>query len=123
MTVEIRLSSAAAPVLAEPAEDLLRAAGNTEPEHHNPSHREEASKGDPVAVAALILSIPGAILATMTLVERAKIAERIQRLLKKVREINSTATLHVGTEPPLDLRIATGDQVFDLLAQSRRPLG
>ncbi len=120
MSVEIRLSSAVAPIIAEPAEDLLRAAAHTEPERRHPGHDEEASKGDPVALAALILSIPSAILAAMDVVERAGIAERVRRLLKKVREIDGTATLHVGAEPSLDLRTATEDEVMDALARSSR---
>jgi hypothetical protein len=121
MSVEIRLSSAVAPMVAEPAADLLRAAANTEPERRNPGHDDEASKGDPVAIAALILSIPSAILAAMDLVERARVAERVRDLLKKVREVDGTSTLHVGAEPSLDLRTATEDEVMNLLAMSRRP--
>ena len=74
-----------------------------------------------MAVAALILSIPSAILAAMDLVERAGIAERIRGLLKKVRESDGTATLHVGSKPPLDLKITTEDEVIDLIAESRHP--
>lgn len=120
MTVEIHLSNTAAPVLAEPAEALLRAAANTKPEFRHLSHDEETSKGDPVAVAALILAIPGAILATLDLAERAGVTERVRGLLKKAREVDGTATLHVDAEPPLDLKTATEDEVMDLLARSRR---
>ncbi|MFC1537452.1 hypothetical protein ACFL4P_01345 [Gemmatimonadota bacterium] len=119
MTVEIRMSGAAALVLAEPAEDFLRAVANTEPESRKLSQGEEASKGDPVAVAALILAIPGALLATMDLIERAKVAEKVRKLLKKAREGDGNATLHVVGEMSLDLTIATEDEVIDLLAENR----
>ena len=118
MTVEIRLSGAAGPALAEPAEDLLRAAANVEPERRNLGHDEAASKGEGVAVAALIISIPAATVATMELVDRAGIAERVRRILKKVRGVDGTATLHVGEEPSIDLRSATEDEVMDLLAKT-----
>ena len=121
MSVEIRLSSAVAPIVAEPAEDLLRAAANNEPERRHPSHDEEISRGDPVTIIALILSIPGAIVAAMDLIERARVAERVRRLLTKVREVDGMATLHVDAEPSLDLRTATEDEVMDVLARSRRP--
>lgn len=120
MSVEIRLSSAVAPIVAESAEDVLRAAAHAEPERRHPGRDEEVSKGDPVAIAALILSIPGAIVAAMDLVERAGVAERVRRLLKKVHEVDGTATLHVGAEPSLDLRTATEDEMMDALARSSR---
>src|SRR5438067_1298758 len=99
MSIEIRLSSAVAPIVAEPAEDLLRAAANAEPERRHPGHDEEASRGDPLTIVALILSIPGTIVAAMDLIERARVAERVRRLLTKVREGDGTATLHVDAEP------------------------
>ena len=71
MTVEIHLSGAAAPALAGPAEDLLRAAGDVGPKRRNVDYDEATLRGDAMAVAALILSIPGAISATMVLAERA----------------------------------------------------
>ena len=123
MSVEIYLSSAVAPIVAESAADVLRAAANAEPERHHPSHDEEVSRGDPVAIAAMILSIPGAIVAVMDIVERAGIAEQVRRLLTRVREVDGTATLQVSGEPSLDLRTATEDEVMDVLARSRRPGG
>ena len=57
----------------------------------------------------------------MDLVERAKVAERVKGLLKKVRQVDGIATLHVGTEPSLDLKIATEDEVMELIAKSHNP--
>ena len=121
MQVEIHLSSAIAPVATEPAATLLRAASNAEPERRHPARDEEAVRGDPVAIAALILAVPAAILATMDMVERAGVVEKVQGLLNRVREADGDATLHVGDEPPLDLNTATEDEVMDLLAKSGLP--
>jgi hypothetical protein len=104
----------------EPAAELLRVAAHAELERRRPSHDEKVSKGDPVASAALILSIPSAILAARDLVERARIAKRVRGLLQKVRKGDGTTALHVGDEPSLDLRTATEDEVMNLLAM-RRP--
>jgi hypothetical protein len=121
MCVEIHLSSTIAPVAVESAADLLRAAAHAEPERRHPGYDAEVSRGDHVAIAALILSIPSALLAARDLVERSGVAERVRRLLKTVREAEGTATLHVGAEPSLDLQTATEDEVMDVLARSHRP--
>jgi hypothetical protein len=117
MAIEIRLSGADASALAAPAEELLRTIATTEPEQRKPIDPQEISKGDPVAVTALILSIPSAILATMDIVERAKVVERIRTLLQKIKSANATATLQTDNEPPLDLKDATEDEVMDLIAK------
>ena len=116
MIIEIHLSGSTAPVMFEPAEDLLRAVAGVEPQRRKLIHDERATKGDPVAVATLILSIPGAILATMDIAERVGIADRICKLLKKVRKSDGEAILQVGSEPALDLKTATEDEVMDLIS-------
>jgi len=118
MTIAIRLSGCTASVGSEPAEDFLRYVAKTEPEQKRLIIDEVDAKGDPVAVTALILAIPGAILATMDLVERAKVAEKIRKLIEKVRKIDGSATLQIDTKPPIDLKEATKDQVMDLISTS-----
>lgn len=117
MSIEIRLSGVDGHALADEAGDVLRAAAGTEPERREGKAREEVFRGDPVAIAALVLSVPGAIVSLMDLAERARLAERVRGLLARVRSADGAATLHVPGEPPLDLTAATEDEVMDRLAR------
>jgi hypothetical protein len=119
MRIEIRLAGAAAPELTGLAEELLREVGNAEPERRKAGPSEAPIRSDPVAIAALILSVPGAAVAVVDLAQRARLAERVQKLLERARASDGAATLQVGAEPPLDLATATEDQVMDLIARSR----
>jgi hypothetical protein len=121
MSVEIRLSGVDGPALADEAEDVLRAAAGTEPERRDRRPAEEVFRGDPVAITALVLSVPGAVVSLLDLAERAQLAERVRRLLGRVRSADGAATLHVPGEPPLDLAAATEDEVMDRLARGRTP--
>ena len=118
MTIEIHLSGPAVTVVSSTAEDFLKEIAEADPKSQRLDCDENESKGDPLAITALILSIPGAVLATMDLVERAKVAERIRRLLDKVRGTKGTATLQIDTKPPLDLKTTTEDEVMDFIAKT-----
>lgn len=81
-------------------------------------HRGEL---DPIAVAALVLAIPGAITATLDIVTRARLAERIDRLLKRLRGAASpedSVHLASGTASSLDLISAGRDAVLNRLEEA-----
>jgi hypothetical protein len=115
MKVEIKLLGSEALNLREDAKSLLRSLGMTEPKQIEQTQETDTSRGDPIAVAALILSIPGAILATMDLVDRAKASKYAKHLIQKARNSNGTATLHVGSDLSIDLKTATEDQILDTI--------
>lgn len=81
-----------------------------------------ATRSDPVAVAALILAIPSAILATMDLAQRLKLKQRVDRLLDWARSkraadpgIELTLVTSDGRALPLDR--AEAGEVLDALAK------
>ena len=117
MSVEIRLSGVDGLALADEAEDVLRAAAGAEPVRRECKTEVEVVRGDPVAIVALVLSVPGAIVSLLDLAERARLVERVRKLLEQARSADGAATLHVPGEPPLDLAAATEDEVMDRLAR------
>ncbi len=50
--------------------------------HRSPRDGDLGVRGDPVAVAALVLSVPSAILATWDLATRIRVRERVERLIR-----------------------------------------
>ncbi|MCG8563910.1 MAG: hypothetical protein MI747_02405 [Desulfobacterales bacterium] len=122
MTIEIHLTKTPAAEIRQEIEDLLRCIGQSEPECRRLEEKSESpTRGDAIAIAALILAIPGAVVATMDLVQRAKLSERIRALLKKLNEIDGGASLHVSGAEPLDLTNTSVDLVMDLMSRSRNP--
>lgn len=118
MRVEIHLTGPDASVLAELASSMLEgASGGIKPQYSSQEPNEEASKDDLVAIAALIISIPSAIVAAMDLIQRTELVDRVHALLKKLRKSDATAKLVAGSETPLDLTSATADQVLDRFAR------
>ena len=57
---------------------------------------ELRTRSDPVAVAALVLAVPGAILASWDLVQRMKLTEKVERLIawaRRKKQENPTLTI------------------------------
>ena len=79
--------------------------------------------GTTIALIALALSLPGAINELITLAERAKLKERLGRLLDRVRGTagpQDTVTLQIGDGPPIDLKGADAAEVLEALERVRR---
>ncbi len=76
-----------------------------------------------IALIALAVSLPGAINELITLAERAKLKERLGRLLDRVRGTagpEDTVTLQIGDGPPIDLKGADAAEVLEALERMRR---
>ena len=122
MTISIRIDGPNAEAIAAEVEPLLAEAFQETPTRKAMPREQATDRADPIAVTALILSIPGVVLATLDLAERAKLAERIERLREKIRARASDKDrieLCVGADPAVDLARTDRDAIMDLLSKHR----
>ena len=75
---------------------------------------------DPIAVAALLLAIPGAMVASWDLAERIKLKEKIDRLLAWVQEraatlSQSSPTMHLPNGKVIPLNTVKPEEILDML--------
>ena len=121
MTIEIHLTGDMATALKDDAQAFLQdiSQGMTECRQCEEMPGIETQRGDAMAIAALILAVPGAVVATLDLVERARLSQKIQALLKKIKMIKGSAVLHTQGDEPLDLKTAIVDEVLARI--NRRP--
>ena len=118
--IAIRIEGAKAQALAAEADACLREALRQTPERAVVPPETTPTRADPIAVAALILSVPGAVLATLDIAQRLQLAERLERFLATLRARADRADrvqLCGGDEPSLDLTRADRDQVMDALSK------
>jgi hypothetical protein len=80
------------------------------------SGREDEKSVDPVAVAALIVSIPSAALAVTDLADRIRKRRRAQALIDKIKQDldGNTAVKLITDDGPRDLSELNSDQILDL---------
>ena len=80
---------------------------------------------DPIAVAALVLSIPGALLATVDLAERLHLKQKVERLIalarREWREHGTRIWLRRRNATPLALDEIEPADVLDAADQAREP--
>ncbi len=75
---------------------------------------KEGTKADPVAIVALVLSIPAAAMAAQDLAERLKLVEKVKALLAFAKERLHGVEIVGPDGAPLPLDDATPGQVIDL---------
>lgn len=79
-------------------------------------------KADPVAVAALILSLPSATLAAFDLAERIKLRDKIVRLLALIRRQHNDKGAVARIETPegmQDLAVMDADRLLEVTGSER----
>ncbi|TWA80386.1 hypothetical protein FBZ83_109192 [Azospirillum brasilense] len=121
MTVTIHIAGPNAGALAIELEAFFAEALGAVPERRGAPAAAGTQRGDLAdyaAVAALVLALPGAITATLDLAVRARLAERADRLLERLRGLagaGDSVSLSAGTALPLDLTRAGRDELLDRL--------
>ena len=123
MSIEIHLTGDMAGALKDDAEGFLQDISQdmAEIRQCEGTPGTEGQRGDPIAIAALILAVPGAVVAILDLVQRARLSRKIQDLLKKIRETGGGAVLHTQGDEPLDLKTANVDEVLERIKRQPKP--
>jgi hypothetical protein len=85
--------------------------------------RDDDKTIDPMALTALVLSIPSAALAVLDLADRINKRRRAKELIDHARQLaaQEVAVYLVGQSTPVELNSLTPDQLLDLLAIEERP--
>ncbi len=83
---------------------------------------QPGQKGDPIAIAALVLAIPGGILATWDLVQRLQLKQKLETLIawakdKLRRDPKSNISIHLPNGIVLRLDQLSPQQVLDLVTE------
>lgn len=90
-----------------------------------PPSGETEKAADPIAVAALILSIPGALLATVDLAERLQLKQKVERLIalarREWREHGTRIWLQRRNAAPLALDEIEPADVLDAAGKAQEP--
>ena len=90
-------------------------------------HQSEGKERDGtlLAIIAILLALPGSILATMQLLEKAKFKNRLAEMLATVRNLiqppDDKATLRIGEYKTFDLATVTPEELIEALAEEDKP--
>jgi hypothetical protein len=121
MVVRFRIEGTDRAAAADELQRLLEDELGIEPERVEvPVSEHDGRKGDPVAIAALILAVPGAVLATMDLAQRMRLREKIGKLIATAQTLRADDKASVQIETataaqPLDQ--ATVDRVIEMASE------
>ena len=117
--LRLRVDSPDAERLAADLTDFLAATFDAKARRvANPPPSGRVLRGDPMVLAALILAIPGAVLAASDLVQRLELKEKIDHLLEWARrkrsEDGSRIELLDADDHALPLDTATSEEVLEI---------
>jgi hypothetical protein len=123
--LRLYLEGAAAEQAAREIEDFFAQEFGHPPVRVAPEvQTDRGKKADPVAVAALILTIPSAILATLDLAERIQLRKKLRRLIDLVRRQKAEKGTVIRLETPTglqDLLTADLDRFLDAATGGSEP--
>jgi hypothetical protein len=123
MSIKIRLTGGDPIASEDHAAALLHEFGEQEPERVT-SDSDDMAKRDPataLAIASLVLALPGAILATMDIIgriDRRRLKRRIETLKASLEESGCDGILEIEGVGSVDLSRNSPDAVVDLLLRA-----
>jgi hypothetical protein len=121
VTVTLTITGADPDAPAAAAASLLRTMTGSEPERH-PVPADEAGKRDlalGIALASLILSVPGAVLATLEvkdrLLDRRRVKAEVEELKAALAVAKAEGALAITDRGSVDLVRSSTDDVVDMI--------
>jgi hypothetical protein len=124
MTIEITLRGSDPATAVDEATALLREIGHPEPGRRTsePDADQRRDSATAIAIASLILSLPGAVLATLQIkehVDRSRLRDRVEALKTQLEATDAEASLQAPAIGAVDLRRTATDAVVDLLLRDQ----
>jgi hypothetical protein len=123
---QFRLEGAGAEEAAEEMAALIQRDLGITPEKFPARVTDEntGTRTDPIALAALILAIPSAVLATVELIERIRNKEKLDRLIEQSRKLqkkHSTTRIRIITPKGkvIELENITSSEMLDIAAEEK----
>ena len=127
-TLEFAVSGPEATTAAEALEAVLARELAIRPERRMvlPERTGTEKAVDPVALGALILAIPGAILAVVDLVERMQKRKKAEAVIEQAKQLiingNVSITMTInGNAVPVPLQALTADKLLELANTAKHP--
>ena len=104
--------------LAADLQQFLKEQFQADVQREQRSDQQAKRDGGTLAVISLIIALPGAVNQLIALAERAKLKQRLDALLTRIRDAagpDDVATLQVDEGRQVDLKTATSDEVLEAL--------